>query len=400
VPWPEEHRMRSFARALSARAKYRIGTGDIDGAIDDIVACKRLGRHLGYNGDTYGMLAGIVSAQIADSICFAGSLEHPPTKEQLERLVNELNDLPPAGELKKALLFERYATLDFVQSLAHGNNPLSDIDIPEWKMKMGLDWNVIAQRINAQCDVVPVWSRSSTPTHRWMAIFSTRKRSELMADTLLIMTLATGAMEEYTRRRHCAERMRRVSLAMLLYESDHGTLPPAYTVDADGNPLHSWRVVLLPYLGGQTLYDKTRLDEPWDSEHNRKLHGEAVDFYQCPSAELSPGQTTYSVVVGPEMPFEGAKGKRLADFGPKSAAMILLAERAQPICWMDPTQSIPQGIADVGINVKDGRAGKIASPHPGGALFGLRNGSCHFLSSSIDFEVFKGLLRGTVEEVP
>jgi len=398
---PDVLYLQSFARALDARANYRIGTGDIDGAIGDIVACKRLGRHVGYNGNLIEMLVGFVIEGIADSIGIAGSLEHPPTKEQLERLVNELNDLPAAGELKKAMLSERYATLDVVQSLAHGNNPLSDTDVPEWKMRMGLDWNVIAQRINAQCDAMPVRGRGSMPTHRWMAIFSTRKRSELMADTLgLIMTPAMSATENATRRRQCAERMHRVNLAMLLYESDHGTLPPAYTVDADGNPLHSWRVVLLPYLGQQTLYDKIRLDEPWDSEHNRKLHGETVAFFQCPDAELSPGQTTYSVVVGPEMPFEGSEGKKLAEFGPKSAAMILVVERAQPVCWMDPTQSIPQGIADVGIDDTGGLGVEIGSPHPGGAHFGLRNGGCHFLQSWIDLEAFKGLLRGTVEEVP
>lgn len=398
---PDIYHLRSFARALDARANYRIGTGDIDGAIDDIVACKRLGRHVGNSGNLIEMLVGIAIEGIADSIGIAGSLEHPPTKEQLERLVNELDDLPPIGELKKAMLFERYAALDAVQSIAHGNSSLSDtIKVPGWMEGMGLDWNVIARRVNAQHDTM-LAKGIPTTTRRRMAIISTRLRSELMGDMLGDYFLpAMEAAREATRRRQCQERIHRGNLAMLLYESDHGTLPPAYTVDADGNRLHSWRVALLPYLGQQRLYDKIRLDEPWNSKHNRKLNAETVAFYQCPSAALSPGQTTYSVVVGPEMPFEGAKGKRLADFGPKSAAMILFAERAQPVCWMDPTQSIPQAIADIGIDKDDGRGGEIASPHPGGALFGLRNGGCCFLPNVIDLEVFKGLLRGTVEEVP
>ncbi len=44
---------------------------------------------------------------------------------------------------------------------------------------------------------------------------------------------------------------------------------------------------------------------------------------------------------GPDMPFEAGQGKRLADFGPDSDAMILLVERAEPICWMAATE-IPQ----------------------------------------------------------
>jgi hypothetical protein len=47
VAYFEIQRMRLFARGLQARANYRIGVGDIDGAIDDIVACQRLGRHYG-----------------------------------------------------------------------------------------------------------------------------------------------------------------------------------------------------------------------------------------------------------------------------------------------------------------------------------------------------------------
>jgi hypothetical protein len=100
------------------------------------------------------------------------------------------------------------------------------------------------------------------------------------------------------------------------------------------------------------------------------------------------------------MPFEGAGGKILEKFGPKSSAMILVVERTQPVCWMDPTQDVPQEAADVGINEKEGHTCEIGSTHPGGANFGLRSGGCQFLAETVDPEVFKGLLRGTVEEVP
>jgi hypothetical protein len=70
-----------------------------------------------------------------------------------------------------------------------------------------------------------------------------------------------------------------IALAMLIYERDHGTLPPAYSVDEAGRPLHSWRVLLLPYLGHQTLQDKIRLDEPWDSPNNLPLLAEMPDVY-------------------------------------------------------------------------------------------------------------------------
>jgi len=400
ISLPHVQDMRSFARALNTRAKYRIGTGNIDGAIDDIISCKRLGRHAGHSGNLIEMLVGIAIEAIADSIGVAGSLEYPPTKERLERLVVELNDLPPVGDLKKAMLFERFQTLDFVQSMAHGKGPLPDyMGVPVWVEKMGVDWSAVAKRVNTHYDTLFAGGGAPSCSFRSTAFVSTRVRSESLGDALGgFMVSGLDAASEAPRRRTCSERIHRITLAMWLYESDHGTLPPAYTVDANGNALHSWRVSLLPYLGQRALYDKIRLDEPWDSEHNRTFHYEAVDFCRCPSAGLSPGQTTYSVVVGRETAFVGAKGKKLADFGPKSASMILVVERALPVCWMNPTRDVSQRVADIGINVNKGAGGEIASPHPGGANFGLRNGGCSFLCS--DCEVLKGLLRGTVEELP
>ena len=41
--------------------------------------------------------------------------------------------------------------------------------------------------------------------------------------------------------------------------------------DKDGKPLLSWRVLILPYVEQEDLYKQFHLDEPWDSEHNKKL---------------------------------------------------------------------------------------------------------------------------------
>ena len=55
------------------------------------------------------------------------------------------------------------------------------------------------------------------------------------------------------------------------FQRDFGCLPPRAICDPDGKPLLSWRVMLLPYLGYENLFALFRLDQPWDSRHNKRL---------------------------------------------------------------------------------------------------------------------------------
>ena len=64
--------------------------------------------------------------------------------------------------------------------------------------------------------------------------------------------------------------MKQLALAFLNYESVNGHFP-TNIYDENGNALLSWRVQLLPYLEGQNIYEQFRLDEPWDSPHNKPL---------------------------------------------------------------------------------------------------------------------------------
>jgi len=47
--------------------------------------------------------------------------------------------------------------------------------------------------------------------------------------------------------------------------------------------MHSWRVLLLPFLDQKPLFDQYRFDEPWDGPHNRKLVSQIQYAYRCPS---------------------------------------------------------------------------------------------------------------------
>lgn len=92
--------------------------------------------------------------------------------------------------------------------------------------------------------------------------------------------------------------LQQIGLAFHNYHEVHGKLPGFANVNSDGKPLLSWRVHLLPYMGAdaKVLHGEFRLQEPWDSEHNRKLIGKMPIVYAVPlKTPLAAGQTCYLV---------------------------------------------------------------------------------------------------------
>src|SRR5437016_5495874 len=103
-------------------------------------------------------------------------------------------------------------------------------------------------------------------------------------------------------------------LAMHNYQGVHCRLPPAVVYGRDGTPLLSWRVLVLPYLGQQDLYEQFHLDEPWDSPHNLQLLPKMPVLYAPPSGKtwkVPAYHTVCQVFVGKGAAFEGHEGLRL-----------------------------------------------------------------------------------------
>jgi len=97
------------------------------------------------------------------------------------------------------------------------------------------------------------------------------------------------------------------------YAQANKKLPPAYIADKNGKPLLSWRVLLLPYLEGDALHQQFHLDEPWDSEHNKKLITKMPAAYRSPASTVSgQGKTNYLTVRGKDTVFSGEDGATYA----------------------------------------------------------------------------------------
>lgn len=124
------------------------------------------------------------------------------------------------------------------------------------------------------------------------------------------------------------------------YHSEHGKLPPAVVYGKNGEPLYSWRVLLLPFIEQDALYQEFRLDEPWDSPHNLQLLPRMPATFAAPgrkAAKMPPYHTVCHVFVGPGAAFEGREGLRLPDDFPDGTSnTVLIIEAGAPVPWTEP----------------------------------------------------------------
>ncbi len=89
-----------------------------------------------------------------------------------------------------------------------------------------------------------------------------------------------------------ASNLRQMMIAMHNFHNDFSRLPNQAICDKEGKPLLSWRVALLPYVGQDNLYRLFKFNEPWDSEHNKKLIEKMPKIYQHPVAKNVPANHT------------------------------------------------------------------------------------------------------------
>lgn len=149
---------------------------------------------------------------------------------------------------------------------------------------------------------------------------------------------AVQAARDAARRNQSMNNLRQFTLAMLTFEAEKGKLPAA-SISKDGKPLLSWRVQLLPYLDQRALYDEFKLDEPWDSEHNRKLIERMPEVFRNPRLPLAPGRTSYVVPRGPKTLFEDAvKSTAMKDVtdGLSNTILVIEASPEAAVVWTQP----------------------------------------------------------------
>ncbi len=154
----------------------------------------------------------------------------------------------------------------------------------------------------------------------------------------------------------CKNRLMQITLALGNYHDTYRSFPPACMTDSNGKAMHSWRVLLLPFLEEKKLYEQYDFSQPWDSADNQRLltqRSSIADNYACPKGQGKAGNfTNYLAVVGAETAWPGTRPVTLKEItdGPKNT-IIIVEVADSDIQWTEPRDlSIEDALA--GINAE------------------------------------------------
>jgi len=185
-------------------------------------------------------------------------------------------------------------------------------------------------------------------------------------------------------------RMKNVVLALHSYHSSYHAFPPAYTVDSDGNPLHSWRTLILPYLDQRELYEMIDLSKAWDDPANAAARKYALEeglyVYRCQSNNTFPMQTNYLAVVTYNSclrPGQSATLEEITD-GLENTLLLIEVDNKHAVNWMSPWDADEQTLLELG--------GRFSPPHEGVILGAFADGRVHRLDVNLAADVRRGLI--------
>jgi hypothetical protein len=225
---------------------------------------------------------------------------------------------------------------------------------------------------------------------------------QIHVEVPLDAALLAGAMEEMTRftartqgannMKQSANNLRQIALAMHSFRDAYDSLPGAAICNADGKPLLSWRVAILPFIGANDLYRSFKLDEPWDSENNKKLLARMPEIYSVPGDPATARhETYYRVFTGKDavFPLKNSQngpmslGRKLTEITDGFSNTLLAVEAAQSVPWTKPDELVYDA---------DKPLPKLGKPFTGGFHAAFMDAHVAFVPESVSQKTLRALI--------
>jgi hypothetical protein len=155
--------------------------------------------------------------------------------------------------------------------------------------------------------------------------------------------------------------------------------------DEDGKPLLSWRVQLLPFVDQAPLFNKSRMNESWDSPHNKALIKHIPPTYVAPGGKVDAGKTNYVGFHHEKAIFTDEDKMHFRDIvdGTSNTIMVVEADDDHAVIWTKPE--------DLNFDEKKPHTG-LGKLRQGGFLATMCDGAVHFIPSTIAAETLLRLV--------
>jgi prepilin-type N-terminal cleavage/methylation domain-containing protein len=277
---------------------------------------------------------------------------------------------------------------------------------------------------------------------------------------IALLLPAVQAAREAARRAQCTNNLKQIGLALHNYHDTFKSFPPGWIVPNNTGPGNrcgglGWQTFLLPFIEQRSLHDAISPNNQnvvLDIGNGPNAGGAVIDSYRCPSSVMSDrvtaansgddqlngfgvsnylgcygtdnvgGQGVTSVPTTPNGSFHRELSRKFSDYldGTSNTFVVGEVEGPNPAATGNREYPIWIGIANNVSNVcrattkaqylnkpettsgntpyfKD--RDSFGSQHPGGAMFLLGDGSCHYISENIDASNDSGANMGLYQRL-
>lgn len=250
----------------------------------------------------------------------------------------------------------------------------------------------------------------------------------VIAVTAILIALLLPAVQqsrEAARRTSCRNQLRQLALALHNYHDVSLMLPAGSYLRGPAFPTESgwgWGAMVLPFVDQSVLYNQLDFGQHTATAPNADQLSVNLSLWRCVSDPIPetieiviPGEGSVVVAsgnyAGVTSMLDAMSTVRFRDVTDGLSQTLMLGERsivpASPgsrtftSSWFGSIATDTQNVLDAvpfvtafgmrPINYLLGASDAFSSRHTGGALFALGDGSVHFLSESIDADVYTSL---------
>ena len=188
----------------------------------------------------------------------------------------------------------------------------------------------------------------------------------------------------------CKRNLQQIAKALNSYAADYGMYPPAVTYDASGQAMHSWRVLILPYLNERRLYDSYDMSKPWNAPENSHVQAQIPAVYVSPANKnIAIGESSYMLITGPGTLFPPKApplGPNAVPDGPANTILVVETNNRMT-SWIEPVD-----LDMAKLPARIGMLNGIGGSHANGATAAYVDGQAVFIPSDAAKPVIDGLI--------